>query len=468
MNSAIKQLCTAFVAMVVVSACANLAGPDYTRSSVPWKDLWSEQSDVRLSVEKSLAIDWWREFNDPYLNELVERALRGNFNLKVLVARINAAGAVTGQAAARALPVVTAEVGSNVQRNTGEDTSEQYGASATLSWEIDIWGRVAKGVQAQQSEYRATESDWRAGYLTLAADVSTTYFEVRRFDEAIAQQTQAVKANGEILGIYRARHKEGLLPDTRLLQQEAEVSRLRNELLDLQRRRALVQNALTTLLGTPAGEFEVPVAPLRQTVQLVTIPAGLPFELLSRRPDVLAAEYRVLSAHHTTGEARLAKLPTLSLTGRAGTASFLAEELGRSWTFGLLPTLSFGLFDPNRSARVRVEEAQTQLANAQYRAVVIAAYEEVENALVNLSIRRRQRGELSKQLESLRLAAEQIRAQLYEGLVSQLELFEAERSLLSAEQGLLDNHQHMLAQTIQLYKALGGGWSRQSVEGTQS
>jgi len=185
---------------------------------------------------------------------------------------------------------------------------------------------------------------------------------------------------------------------------------------------------------------------------------GLPSQLLKRRPDVVAAEYRVLVAYDLVGQAKLAQLPSISLTGRGGTSSFALGSLLKSFTFGLLPSINFPIFDPSVKARLKTSEARTEVAEGEYRRVVMAAFEEVENALVNLDAHRRQRIELAQQAEWLGVVAAQVEAQMKEGMVSQLDLFESQRTLLASQLALLANHQQILSDTVLLYKALGGGW----------
>jgi outer membrane protein TolC len=243
-----------------------------------------------------------------------------------------------------------------------------------------------------------------------------------------------------------------------VLQQRAEINRLSTDLIELGRLRSLSGNALATLLGVPAGNFSLPAGSLQARVQLPVVPEGLPSELLRRRPDIVAAEYRVLESYDLVGQAKLAQLPSVSLTGRGGTSSFALGSLLKSFTFGLLPSINFPIFDPAVKARLKTSQASNEVAEQQYRKVVIDAFEEVENALVNLDAHRRQRGELQQQAERLGIVAAQVEAQLKEGMVSQLDVFEAERSLLAAQLALLANHQQILSDTVTLYKALGGGW----------
>jgi outer membrane protein TolC len=252
--------------------------------------------------------------------------------------------------------------------------------------------------------------------------------------------------------------KQGLLPETRVIQQRAEINRLSNDLIELGRLRALSGNALATLLGVPAGNFQLPKGALQDRVQLPTVPEGLPSDLLKRRPDIVAAEYRVLESYDLVGQAKLAQLPSISLTGRGGTSSFALGSLLKSFTFGLLPSINFPIFDPATKARIKTSQANNVVAEQQYRKVVMDAFKEVEDALVNLDAHRRQRVELQEQAQRLGVVAGAVEAQLKEGVISQLEVFEAERSLLAAQLALLANHQQILADTVTLYKALGGGW----------
>lgn len=445
-------------AAALLWGCGDISQKPYEQPGVPHKAGWSQAAGRPASPADTIQIDWWKQFQDPYLNSLVDRAVNGNFDLKVLAARIGLAGAEIGEARAGALPALDAGAGASFEKSTGQNFRKQFNLGTQVNWDIDVWGKVEKGVKAQTAEYQATEAEWRAGYLKLAADVATTYFQILQFDEQIDQQQKSLAKSQQILATYQAMQQNGLVPQTRVLQQGAEVNGLTNALIELRRLRAIAGNALATLVAVPAGEFTVPKGYLQQRVQLPTVPEGLPSQLLKRRPDIVAGEYRVLVAYELVGQAKLAQLPSIGLTGRGGTASFALGSLLKSFTFGLLPSINFPIFDPTVKARIKTSEARTQVAEQQYRATVMGAFEEVENALVNLDAHRKQREQLQQQTEQLRTVAAQIDAQLKEGLVSQLDVFETERSLLSAELALLANHQQILSDTVTLYKALGGGW----------
>jgi outer membrane protein, multidrug efflux system len=451
----------------LLSGCIDVNVPDYKRPDTPAKTEWSKTAKSLVSPADTITLDWWKQFHDPYLDSLVSKAIAGNFDIKILAARVSVAGGQISEARAGALPTADLGAGAQFDKTTGQNFSKQFNVATQVNWDIDIWGAVEKGVQAQKAEYHASEADWRAGYLTLVSDVSTTYFQILQFDDQIVQQQKTLLANQQILTIFLGMEKNGLVPHTQVLTQRAEINRLTKELLELHRSRDLANNALSTLIGVPAGEFTVPAGQLETRVQVPVVPAGLPAQLMARRPDVVAAEYRVLEAYDIVGQAKLAQLPTISLTGRGGTASFALTDLLKSFTFSFLPSINIPLLDPSVRAHVKTTEAQTVVVEQQYRRTVMGAFEEVENALVNLDAHTKQRKELQEEVDHLQIVAAQIDAQLKEGVISQLQVFETERTLLAAQLELLQNHQQLLSDTVTLYKSLGGGWQAVDVKDTK-
>jgi outer membrane protein, multidrug efflux system len=443
----------------LLCGCADVRISEYQRPDAPAKSSWSRPPETTVSASGTISPQWWTEFRDPYLNSLVTKAVEGNFDLKILAARIDVANAQIGEARAGALPTVDIGAGASLEKSTGQKFGKQFNLGTQVSWDIDVWGKVNKGVQAQTAEFNATEADWRAGYLQIVSNVSTTYFQILQLDEQIDHQQRALAKNKQILGIFESMRANGLVSGTQVLRQSAETNRLTKELLELRRFRDVAENALATLLGVPAGEFKVNAGRLQERVQIPAVPSGLPLQLLTRRPDVVAAEFRVLVAHDLMGQAKLAQLPSISLTGRGGTASFALGDLLKSFTFGLLPSINIPAFNPGIKARAKTSEAQVKVAEQDYRRTVVAAFEEVETSLVNLDAHRKQREELQMQVDQLKLVSAQSEAQLKAGLISQLDVFETERSLLAAQLALLASHQQVLSDTVTLYKALGGGWA---------
>jgi NodT family efflux transporter outer membrane factor (OMF) lipoprotein len=449
--------------LVLMGGCAQLAGPKYESPSAPQKDLWKSSKSSDVSARDAINLDWWRGFGDKDLDKLVEKALRQNIDLKILTAQIGVAEAVIGEVKVAMLPSIHGGGGNSYQQRSGRNATHQYAAATSLNWEIDIWGKVKKGVQAQQAAISASAADYRAGYLTLVGHVATNYFQILQFDEQIKQQNRSLNDAKRILHIFEGMLTEGMVAQSQVLQQNAEIHRLQRELLELQRHRDITENAIATLLGIPAGGLHLKKGTLSQNIKLMDVPEGIPSDLLSRRPDIVAAEYRVLQAHNISGEARLARLPSFGLSGRFGSASSHLSDLLKSFTGLLQPSLDIPILDPSVHARIRISDAEAKVAREEYRRVVMNAYEEVESALIDLDSHKKQHAELKKQLSKLRTVSRQVNQKLKEGLLSQLEVFESERSLLVAEQSLLENKQRILSDTVVLYKALGGGWPKKSV-----
>ena len=450
---------SACVCAGLLFGCASVRVPEYQRPEAPAKSTWSQPPAGTVSATQAISPQWWAEFGDPELNSLVAQAIAGNLDLKVLAARIGVANAQIAEARAGSQPSLDAAAGASLQKTNGQAFAKEFSVGTQVSWDLDIWGKVQKGVQGQTAEFHATEADWRAGYLQIVAEVSMTYFQILELDEQIDQQQRSLGKNRQILAIDEGLRSNGLISGTEVLRQRAEINRLTKDLLELHRVRDVTENALATLVGVPAGNFKIRGPHLEERIQIPEVPEGLPLDLLARRPDVVAAEFRVLEAHDLMGEARLAQLPSVSLTGQAGSASFALSDLFKAFTFGFMPTINLPVLNPGVRAHVKTTEAEIKVAEGDYRRTVIAAYEEVENALVDLDAHRKQKQELQQQVDQLQLVSAQTEAQLEIGVVSQLDVFENERSLLAAQLALLASQQQVLSDTVTLYKALGGGWS---------
>ncbi len=449
------------VASHMAGGCAGLVDtPDHVRPVVPEKTDWS----IELGEARDVDLNWWEGFGDPHLNLLVDRATADNIDLAVMAARVAVAEVQIGQARAAMLPVFNFGIRTdttNISGDTNFPTSNKFGTGGEMAWELDVWGKARKGVAAQRADYRASEADWRAGYLVVVSSVASSYFQIRLIDEQTAQQQRTIERAEHILRIYRKMHAQGLRPKTLIDQQEAELHRLASGRIELDRLRSLAENALATLLGVAAGELQVSSTLDSDELQTPVVPAGLPSELLARRPDIVAAEYRLMQGVDLEGQARLAQLPRIGLSSTGGSASYGLSNLLSTWTAGLSSVVQFPVFDPNVRANIRVSEAQVKVAEQQYRSTVIRAFEEVENALVNLNSRHTQRSELEARKGNLLAVAAQQDKQLQLGLTSQLEILQSERDLLLAEQDLLENRWQILSDTVSLYKAIGGGWQRE-------
>jgi outer membrane protein, multidrug efflux system len=452
---------------VAVAGCASLAGPKYEQPAVPDKAQWSQLEGRELTASEVIQPDWWTGFGDRDLDKLIQRAVDEGLDLKIAALRLDKAGIQLGKdrfAATPRMSTVPTDTIQRQKRETGhaETLRETESLAFGVSWELDIWGKIRKDMQAADARYQATEMDWRATYLSLVSSVAERYFQIRQFDEQIAQQVSSKDQAEGLLGIYKAQHSEGMVPETRLRSQAAEIASLTNRLVDLQRGRTEAELKLATLLGVPAGDLTVPAGGLRDRVRILEIPQVLPADMLARRPDVLKAEYTVLQAYHLVGKARLARLPTISLSGVAKTGQSFLSTFVNTWTFGVSTTWG-GLFDRDLKVDVELNEAELKIAREEYRRAVLQAFEEVEVALLNLNARQEQMRQLQAQVADLQVVRDVQETRLKEGLVSQLEVFDTERTLLGAQQEILSTYQQLLMDTVTLYKALGGGWPPEDV-----
>ena len=418
-----------------------------------------------MSAAATIEPDWWKGFHDPYLDTLIAKAIAGNFDIKVLAARIDVAGTQIGEAKAGALPTMDLGAGADFEKTTGQTFAKQYNVATQVNWDIDIWGKVEKGVQAQKAEFHASEADWRAGYLELVANVSSTYFQILQFDDQIDQQQKTLVTNRQILTIYDGQRRNGLVPQTQVLRQQAEINRLTNRvartapLARCRQQRALHADRRA---GGRVSIAQRPFAATRATAARCRTACprncsrGVPTWW---RPSSECWKPTTSSARPSSRNCRPSASPA-----HGGTASFALTDLLKSFTFGFMPSINIPLLDPGVRAHVKVTQAQSTVAEQQYRVAVMGAFEEVENALVNLNSHKAQRVELQQQVSRLQIVADQIQSQLRLGVVSQLEVFETERTLLEAQQDLLANHQLILSDTVLLYKALGGGWPSVDVQ----
>jgi NodT family efflux transporter outer membrane factor (OMF) lipoprotein len=447
-----------FVIFVAIqSSCGLLDGPAYKRPAVPEKSNWSN-SNNEIAIAEVIRPDWWAEFNDDYLDQLVKRAIESNLDLQLLSSRLKLAGIQIGAEKTSKLPKISTTATSSFDLDiAGIKKDPAHNIGITLNWELDIWGKLEKGVDASKAAYLSTDALWRGGYLKLVSDVSGKYFEVRKLDHQTRVNQRSLEQLIGITNIYREQLTEGLVAEIKVMKQEAEIDGKEKDLLDLQRQRKLAENQLAILLGYPAGEFQVPISSSNE-IKVPIVPAGLPADLLSRRPDVIAAEYNVLRAHFLVGKAQLARLPTISMTSQGGLVNDLISGALKTYTFGVGPTINIPIFDPSLGIRIDSSKENERSSILEYQNKVLRAFADVENSLINLNSRKAQEQKLKHQYDALKVVKDQIIEKLREGLVSQLEVLEAERSLNSNELALLNIQQQILSDSVNLYKALGGGW----------
>jgi NodT family efflux transporter outer membrane factor (OMF) lipoprotein len=442
---------------VIAAGCASSSGDGFARPDLPEKTGWS----VPVAAGPDVGHDWWRRFGDPELDRLAERALEANLSLALMARRADLAEAQIGSARAALLPVFSVGGRTDSTSISGDfdlGTTNKQGLGGELYWELDVWGKARAGVRAQQAAYRASQADFQAARLALVSNVADTYFLVRRTDAQMAYQYRSVARARELVRLYILLAERGLTDRGTVVAQEAERNDAELVLTTLTTNRRKLVNGLATLIGAPAGEFELADTSDLNAIEPVVVPAGLPSDLLYRRPDILAAEERLKQSLSLETRSRLARLPNVGLTGLGGSASYGLSGLLKTWTAGLSGVVQFPVFDPGIRAGIRVADAQVEVAEEEYRVAVMQAFQEVEDALVALEGSRSQRVLLEENRAKRAYVARQETEKLKRGLVSRLSVLEAERSLDAAEQQLLANRWQVLADTVSLYKAIGGGW----------
>jgi outer membrane protein, multidrug efflux system len=447
----------------MVAAGCSLA-PEYQRPELPVAAAWPE--DAMPGTRVAAGLDWQTYFTDPQLQGLIAAALEHNRDLRIAVARVAEARAMYGVSRADRLPnldLTFSRAGSHVPADlssTGTElTSQRHDVAVSLlSFELDFWGRVANLTAVAKASYLATEEAQRAFRLSLIADVANAWLTLLEMNERAALAGQAVTSREQTLTLVSRRREVGIAGDLEVLAADGAWQAARAELANLERQQAAAANALTALVGQPVAIVPATTR-LAQPGLIGELAAGIPSAVLVGRPDVLAAEQRLIAANANIGAARAAFLPRIALTGSFGTASRALDGLfganSDAWSFQ--PSLRLPLFDFGRTAaNVDVAEARKVAAVADYEKTVQQAFREVADLLAA-------REKLARQLTAL-AAAEQaqverkriVDARYEAGIASYLEALDAQRELFTAQQAAVATRRAWLATAAQLYKALGG------------
>jgi multidrug efflux system outer membrane protein len=464
------------LASLLLAAPGCTLGPNYVRP--PIEPPAAFKSRPATQPAPPIPEAWWRLYNDPQLDQLVAMANDSNQSLRQALAGVDQARALARVAGSYRLPTVTADPNASRVRTSANKASATTGkptqASVAyndwqipfdLAYEIDIWGRVRRLVEASTADAAATTDDLAVVQLTVATDVATYYYTLRALDaqEQILEQT--VTGYAEQVRIVSAQLRNGLVGPIDLDQAQALLEATHAQLRDVQRARADEEHALAVLCGRPAPSFSVPADPLLEAAP-PEVPSGLPAQLLTRRPDVAEAEQKVVSFNAQVGVATAELYPTFSLTGTVGfeSASFTHILDWKSKVAAIGARMFAPIFEGGRlRANLAAVKAQYQQAVAGYLNQVLVAYQDVEDALTDLSALTeeadRMRAAVAASEEYLRLA----RVQYKQGLATYLIVIDAERTLLANQLILSRDINQQMAASIHLIKALGGGWDQETL-----
>ncbi len=444
-------------------------GPDYQRPEVQVPTAFREEAPWKEAVPADVLDKgaWWRIYGDPVLDGLQDRALAANQDLKAAIARVDQARAAARITESTVYPRLDLDPSQQRSRSSADMSGGQSVTMTTLrmpldlNYEIDLWGRVRRSVESSTAQYEASQAEMQNVLLTLQADLARNYFNMRSLDAQLDLLRRTIELRSRNLQLVTSLFNNGQVGRLEVAQAQTELANAQADTAALKRRRATTEHALAVLVGEPVSNFVLPLPPPNLEVRPPQIAAGLPSALLERRPDIAAAERRMIAANARIGMAEAAFFPAVNLTGSAGYAS---EELSRlfQWdnrTWSLGPFISLPVFDAGRNqAQLAQTEAAWQEAVASYRQQVLVAFREVEDALSDLRILAEQMEAQQRALAAARQAAELSGKRYRAGMVSYLEVVVSERTALVTE--LLANQvleQHFQA-SVSLIKALGGGW----------
>jgi multidrug efflux system outer membrane protein len=470
----------AAVCVVLIRALTGCAvGPDYTPPEMATPEHWAGQgllTDAR-PADQAQTVRWWKAFGDPTLDALVERAVAGNPDMQGAKARIRGARAARLGAASGLWPSVESKSGYSHNRSVaaagpgGTVSAERnlFQTGLDALWELDLFGGVRRSVEAADAELQARIEDLRDVLVTLAAEVALTYIDLRGTQEQLLIARRTLEAQRHTAQLVRSRFGAGLAGALDVARADALVATTASQIPALETTVRQTIYAISVLLGAePARTLEELSEPCSIPPAPPHLPVVLPSELLARRPDIRRAQEAVRSATARIGVATADLFPRFNLIGSAG---FQGTKLNdwlkwsnRVWSVG--PTIDWQIFTAGKvRSNIEVQKAARDEALSTYTKTVLAAFQEVENALVAYAGERDRYKALEESVASNRKALDLARRLYTEGMTDFLDVLEAERSLYASEDALAQSRRTLSRQVVALYKALGGGWEEDSGAG---
>lgn len=464
MSRRLLALCLA----IALAACSF--APKYTR---PGTDAPADWRGVPARSSASLAdLAWWQVFDDPALQALIGVALEQNKEVQVAAARIAQARAVLGVKQADQWPDVFATGSARRERWSAKTypapppplTHAIYDVGLNAAFEVDLWGRLRNSTAAARADLLATEEARRTIVISLVADVALAYFELRALDQDLAIARHTAETRAESLRIVQRRFDRGISSELDRSLAQRQYQGALAAIPVLERRIAESENRLSVLLGRNPGGIARGIALAKQPLP-PDVPAGLPSALLERRPDLQQAEQLLIAANARVGEARALYFPRIALTGDFGYQSVALSDLlttpANFWQVGA--SFAQPVFDAGRiTSRVDLAKAQKDEAALRYQQAALQAFREVDDALFAYRKTREGREVETRLVATARQAFEIAQKRYAHGLASYLEVLDAQRELFNAELALTRTQREQLSALVQLYRALGGGWTAEA------
>jgi multidrug efflux system outer membrane protein len=456
--------------IAAASLCGALAGcmvgPDYHRPEIAAPDAYLHEPKQTAA---SADIEWWKRFDDPVLDGLIAEALARNRNVKIAAANVAQAAGVVQSTKSPLYPQLNYQAVAGRDRFSENGTTSLasgianptnvYTALAGASWEIDLWGRLRRLTEAAQANLLATEEARRGVILTLVANVATGYLQLRGLDEQLVTAERTLATYAESLRIMELKFKYGRVSEMNVEQARARYQTAAAQIPRVRRDIALLEDALSILLARNPGT--IPRGKPIFELVLPAVPAGLPSELIERRPDLLQAEQQLIAANAQIGAAKAQYFPTISLTGALGSASTDLSNLfkgpSRTWNFAgsiVGPIFTAGAI----AGQVKQAEAAQQAALLSYEQAIQNAFADVDNALVTRTTLEEQVAAQEKLVKALRGYSRLAQLQFEGGRAPYSTVLQAEEQLFPAELEWAAARAQLCASLVGIYKAMGGGW----------
>lgn len=463
-----NHLLVPLTAVLLLAGCA--VGPEYVRPASTLPEQHKEAS-AESPATNPVNPEWWTLFNDATLNQLVQQALAANQDLQAAVARLEASEAAAREAGADRYPSIGLDTRNSRNQSSGETASGRFGpptynthrAALSLSYEVDLWGRVRRSNEAARAEVLASQFGRDAIRLALIGQLANEYIALRSHEAQLEVTQQTLESRQKSLKIVKSRLEAGTASGIDLAQAESALSATQGQWSQFKRLRALSENQIGLLTGQPG--LKIAAVGLAQIPLPPTPPTGLPSSLLEARPDIRQAEEKLVAANARIGVAKAAYFPTIGLTGLYGGESAALADLftgnANIWTAAI--GLSMPIFDAGRTgARVDQATAMQQESLANYRKTVQIAFREVSDAIVNLQEYADEETAFSAQVTASKRALDLAQARYESGYSGYSDLLDTQRTLNTAQLLFLASRQYRLAAAVDLFKALGGGWLMQS------
>ena len=438
-------------------------GPDYKRPVVDTPGSWrispQEASDIANTA-------WWEQFQDPVLNDLINTGLLQNKDIRIAAARMEQYMAQVEITRSGYYPQLgyglagsRNQASKNIVPAGVESLSETWQATLNAGWELDVWGRLQRATEAAQADLLAVEEGRRTIILSLVSSVATSYITLRGLDTQLEIARDTAKSRKDSLDLFEIQFQGGVISELTLAQVRSEYEQAVAAVPEIESQIARTENLLSLLLGQNPGSIGrgLPIDKLT----LTSIPADIPSDILTRRPDILQAEQNLIAANALIGVARAGYFPRISLTGLAGMVSGDLSDLLESdslvWSIG---GDAYGsIFTGGRiSAGVKQSEAYYKELLSRYQQAILAALREVEDALVNTQKAREKLQAQERRVKALEVYASLARLRYDNGYSSYIEVLDAERSLFDSEINAVRTQTDVIVGMINTYKAMGGGW----------